>query len=111
MSKRTSQLNELIRTITAETILKDLNLDPGIFVMVTHVDVAPDLKNATIFISVLPDNKAASTFLYVSRHLGKIKHILSKKLTIRFIPNLLLKLDTVEREASKIEHILDNLDK
>lgn len=110
MSKRIEQVNERLRSIIGIIILKELELPPGVFATITKVSTAPDLKTAQIFLSIIPDDKSASTFKYLNKRLGLIQHLLGKQITFRYIPKISLKLDFTERQAFHIEGILDKLE-
>src|SRR5690242_9851474 len=56
MSERMRRVNEVVREVLAETLpeLKDPRIG---LVTITGVDTAPDLRHATVFISVLGSEK------------------------------------------------------
>src|SRR3954464_4084517 len=52
---RMRRVNEAVRAVLSDAITKDLK-DPRIgFVTVTAVDTSPDLRHATVYVSVLGD--------------------------------------------------------
>jgi ribosome-binding factor A len=110
MSKRVEQVNDHLRTIIGNIILKELELPPGVFATITKVKTAPDLRTAQVFLSIIPDDKSVSTFKYLNKRLGLIQHLLGKEITFRYIPKIFLKLDYTERQAFHIEGILDKLE-
>jgi len=61
MSRRMDRVNVLVRQEISQIMLTDLK-DPRLseVVSVTHVDTAPDLRTARVYISVLGDAEAKS---------------------------------------------------
>lgn len=110
MSKRVKQVNEFIRSNIGRIILEEIEVPNNIVVTVVKVDTAPDLKNADVYLSIIPDNKSQKAFDNICRQVGRIQHLLAQKITFKFAPKIHLKLDYTERNASHIEEILDNLE-
>ena len=79
------------------------------FVTITHVNLSPDLRNATIFFSTLneEDRQEALNFFNLQEHF--FKSILAKKLKLRFIPDLVFKLDETLNYYDKIDKILKKI--
>lgn len=111
MSKRIEQVNELIRSIIGRVILTELELPLGTIATVTKVKTAKDLKNTTVFLSIIPNNKTLSTFDFLRKKIGLLQHHLGEQLTFRYTPRITLKIDYTEQEANKIEALLDSLQK
>jgi len=111
MKQRVAQINELVRSIVGQTILTELEMAPNTVVTVTKANTSPDLKNVTVFVSIIPDNKSLSTFDFLKRKIGVLQHFLGEKLSMRVTPRITLKIDYTEQQASHIEALLDNLKK
>ena len=109
MTKRIAQVNELIRAKVGRIILEELDMPTSSFATIIKVDTATDLKNSTIYISVMPDNRSQSTFKYIFSNRNRIQHLLAQQLSMKFTPKIHFKLDYTERAAAKIEEVLDNL--
>lgn len=78
--------------------------DPRIgFVTVTGVEIAEDLKNATVFVSVYGENKS-DTFKGLKSATAFIRSELGRRMRMRFVPEILFRFDdTVERGAHIME--------
>jgi len=78
--------------------------DPRIgFVTVTDVDVADDLRNAKVFVSVYGGDKEAS-LKGLKSAAPFIRSELGKRMRMRFVPELLFRFDgTVEQGAHIME--------
>ena len=58
MSKRTEQVSILIQQKLNEIVTREIELPAGVLVTITKVEVAKDLKYATVWLSVTPEDKA-----------------------------------------------------
>lgn len=110
--KRSDRLGEQIKEEIADIIMHKIH-DPRIgFVTVTHVDLSDDLKNAKVYISILDDSaKKGDTISGLISAAGFIRSELRKRLRIRYIPELLFKLDDSIKEGIRMVKILDDLEK
>jgi len=107
MPKRIEQVNELLRKEISLAITRDLEL-PDVLVTVTKVDCIPELKEAKVLISVLPDNKAGSTLEKIRKQQGFIYDYLKKKTVLRRIPVLKFIFDDTQKHAAEIEKIISD---
>jgi ribosome-binding factor A len=95
MSERQERVNALLRAEISNLIRDDIR-DPrmGGIVSVTHVDVSPDLRNATAHISVLGDDEERAGTMealeharaFVRRELGRRLHLKNIP-AVRFVPD------------------------
>ncbi|MDR7520872.1 MAG: 30S ribosome-binding factor RbfA [Armatimonadota bacterium] len=96
---RAERLAEVIRTEASEIIQRELK-DPRIgFVSITDVVVSADLRHAKIFVSVLGDDLAKQRSMEgLERARGHIRSALGARLQVRFVPEILFRLDkSIER--------------
>lgn len=111
MTRRTERVAALIRSVLGEILQKKLK-DPGLgFVTVSAVDVAPDLKTAKVYYTIL--NKAKpqlqATQKALERAAGFMQHGIAEELKLRFTPKLAFHLDESYEEGMRIESILEGL--
>ena len=94
MSQRTEQIASVIHTAVQRVITRGLN-DPRVrgLVSVTKVEVAPDLHDARVFVSVLPAEHAELT----------IQAEISKEVAARRLPRLSFRLDESLKKQAMIE--------
>ncbi len=107
MSKRVEQLNELIKHNLAEIIQKELEFPLDTMITVTNAAVTPDLMQAKIWTSVLPDAKGSEIIRELNAKKKYIAHLLGQKTNLRKIPKIDFLLDTTEMEAAGIEKLLN----
>ena len=105
MSRRIKQVNELLRKEIAMAIERDLEL-PEILATIAKVECSPDLKDAKVWISVLPDNRAGSALKGIRKQQGLIYDALKKNTVLRRIPRLIFIFDNTEKNAAEIEDII-----
>src|SRR3954469_6560719 len=110
MSERTARLDELLREEISEVLRREVD-DPRIgFVTITDVEVAPDLRHANVWISIIgsaEDRKQALRALghampYVRGRLGKLR--------LKRIPDLHVKEDDSAERGTRVLKILDDLE-
>ena len=105
---RIDQINELLRSELANLINQEIKLDNGL-ITVCYVDCSPDLKNAKINISVLPDNLSGTALQKLRKHSGLFRKTLNKKLNLKYIPKFNWVIDATEKNAAEIEEILKQI--
>ena len=95
-SRRQHKVARVIRESVSKTILTGLS-DPRIngLISVTEVDVSADMKNATVYLSILtPENRGQDTvFDAICHAAGHFQHQLGSDLTGKCCPHLEFKQD------------------
>ena len=110
MTLRTEKLNEQFKGELANLILEYLTLDNAL-TTVSYVDCSPDLKNAKVGISVLPDNMFGTALKKLNSHNKEFAQILKKKLSLKTIPKFSFVADTREKYAAEIDDIINQIHK
>ena len=59
---------------------------PQSLITITRADVAPNFKNAKIYISVLPSSEETKALSFLGRHAHEVREYLKKHLATRTIP-------------------------
>ena len=87
--------------------------DPRIgFITVTDVEVTGDLQQATVFISVLGNEKEKQdTLLGLTKAKGFIRSEIGKRIRLRKTPEITFEFDEAYEYGSRIESILRDLNK
>jgi ribosome-binding factor A len=108
--KRLDRVNQLVREEISHMIQRELK-DPRLgFVTVTEVAVAPDLRSAKVFVSVLGDDaqwKGSLAALQSAR--GFIRNWLAPRLRLRAVPDLTFLPDRSMAHAAHIQTVLERL--
>jgi len=110
LSKRPQRVGDLIREVICEMLLRDLN-DPRLeSVTVTEVEVTADLKLATVFFSVMGNqSREESSLQGLQSATGYIRKKLGKELRLRYVPDLLFKVDQSFEYGSRIDRLIRTL--
>jgi ribosome-binding factor A len=107
--KRSQRVGDLLREEIADIIMYKLK-DPRIgFVTVTGIDMAPDLKSARVFVSILKEEERESTLEVLNSSKHFFRSILSKRLKMKFIPHVEFRLDTSIEYGYKIDKLLKEI--
>jgi len=110
ISKRPQRVGDLIREVICEMLLRDLN-DPRLAsVTITEVEVTADLKLATVFFSAMGNRSREEASLHgLQSATGYIRKKLGKELRLRYVPDLLFKVDQSFEYGSKIDRLIRTL--
>lgn len=76
----------------------------GAMATVTRVETAPDLSEASVWVSLLPDSEAAWEVLQEA--LPDLQAVLAARLVIKRTPRLRLRRDHSGEHAQKIDRLL-----
>jgi ribosome-binding factor A len=110
VSQRTARLDELLREEISGIISRDIH-DPRVgFVTVTSVEVAPDLRHATVWVSMIGQPGERKDAL---RALGHAMPFVRGKLgflRLKRIPELHLRLDETVERGTRVLDILSALE-
>jgi ribosome-binding factor A len=104
---RARRLADRIKTVVAETVefgIKDPRLG---FVTFTDARVTPDLREATLFYTVLGDDTAHNdTAAALESAKGVLRAEIGKQCRLRFTPTLTFNADRVPETADHIEALV-----
>jgi ribosome-binding factor A len=104
---RARKLSDRIRVVVAETLERQVK-DPRLgFITITDARVTGDLHDATVFYTVLGDDKArAETAAALESARGVLRAEVGKQTQVRFTPTLTFVLDGVLDNVQHIDELL-----
>ena len=108
MNDRMLQVNEVLRERLAHIFSIKLEIPVEFFVTIIRVNASPDLRNATVWISVLPKGKERDGMAWLINHRKEIQKILgveTKKM--KNTPQLFFKLDMTGEKTQDIYDLMD----
>lgn len=108
---RQEKLGEQIAAEVSD-LLRTRVKDPRVgFASITHVEVSGDLRHAKIFVSVMgePDEKK-NTIEALHHATGFLRHELAERLTVRFMPEIVFKLDNSIEQGAHILGLIRQLE-
>ncbi len=110
-SIKNTRINGEVQRVLAEIIrseLKDPRVNPMTTVM--EVEVAPDLKSAKAFISVLGDAQSqADTLAGLNSAVGFIRNQLAKKINLRNTPEIRFIMDQSVEYGINMSKLIDEV--
>lgn len=114
-SQRQLRVGEEIRHMLAQVFTRqELGVAElrGVSITVTEVDVSPDMRNATAYVSPLGGAvKDEMMIKLLNKHIGLFNHAIAKELTMKFAPKLKFASDNRFEYAARIEELLHRASK
>jgi ribosome-binding factor A len=104
MAERNEKVANSIKELTAQFLGREANRTS--LITVTSATCSPDMKRATIFITVLPNSKEKAALGFVKRNLKEMREFLKKNIPIKIIPFLDVEIDLGEKNRQKIDELL-----
>ncbi|MGY0399641.1 MAG: 30S ribosome-binding factor RbfA [Ostreibacterium sp.] len=109
--------NERIRKVRAQirrelvTILPEAIFHEKInFISVTGMNLSRDFKYATVFITIIGDKTLDDELVeLLNLHKGRIRHLLSKRMTTRTVPEMIFKYDNSVEYGARMEKLLHDI--
>ncbi|MCH9633317.1 MAG: Ribosome-binding factor A [Chlamydiae bacterium] len=109
--KRTDRLNSLLKEVLSEVIRENVK-NPNLHELstVTQVDISRDLHNAKVYISVIGTEKEKQeTLSALKSAAGFIAVVASKKVVMRYFPQLTFYIDDTIEKQIKINDLLQKI--
>jgi ribosome-binding factor A len=103
------RVNEAVRAVVAETVggLKDPRIG---LVTVTGVSVSPDLREATVYVSVLGgERKRRATLAGLDSAHGVVQARLARELHLKRTPQLTFEYDPSVEHGVRLTKLIDEL--
>jgi len=112
MQHRDKRVADAIKDAVAKIVLSELS-DPKIgFVTVTRCHISRDLKNATVYFSILGDEVTQKqSFEHLQGARGYIRRRLGQMVMFRALPELRFALDDMLAHEMHINEIISDLHK
>ena len=109
MSERMRRVNEAVRVVVAETVLQ--LKDPRIgLVTVTSVRISPDLREGTVYVSVLGnERKRRATLAGLESAHGVVQGRVGRELGLKRTPLLSFEYDPSVEHGVRMTALIDEL--
>lgn len=75
-------------------------------ITITRCDVTADMKNGTIFMTVLPESKEAAALDFAKRMRSELRHYVMKRLPVKVIPFFEVEIDYGEKNRLHVDELL-----
>ena len=109
-SRRLVRVSESIRGVLARLVSRERTLE-GTLITITGVDVSPDLRHATVFVSHLDGRTQDEQILHDLKALKEEwQSEINKALHIKYTPKLHFKFDEAQKRGDRILQIMSELE-
>ena len=105
MTKREEKITEILHDLGARFLV--LNGNGSSLLTVTHAELTPDGKHATIFFTVFPDKFEKTALEFAKRKRGEFKEFIKENSKLGRIPQMDFEIDAGEKNRQKIDSLLN----
>jgi ribosome-binding factor A len=110
MKHRQLRLNELVKRELSGIIARELNFEDAL-VSINAVDVATDMRNANVFVSVLRSAQSESVMNRLEENRPALQAALSRKVVLKYTPHLVFHLDRSIERGTRVIEIMQEIEK
>ena len=111
MSNRILRLNEVLKRELSQLLLREIEFPKDVLVTVTRVETLPDLSEAIVNISVMPETENKKVLRILNSQIYHLQKEINHKLRIRHTPKIRFCREESVCEAAKIEEVLEKIKK
>lgn len=109
-SYRKEKLEELIKRLVADLLLKEIKDSRIGFISISRVEISKDYSSANVFFSVLGSEKnIKDSFFGLESAKGFIRKKIGKSLKLRYIPDLKFVYDDSVAEGVNLVNLIDKV--
>src|SRR4051812_45235488 len=101
MNKRQTQVSELIAHLAGEFLSRESNRES--LITITHANISPDMKKATIFFSVLSEKFEESALAFAKRSRSEFRNYLKTHSRLHPLPIVDFEIDFGEKNRQRID--------
>ncbi len=110
MSNRTLRINELVQRELSDILRKRYQAE-AVALTVTEVRVAPDLRDARVFVSVIgSDALAEEKMVWLRRIAAELRAELARRIVLKFLPRFEYVLDRSTVRSLRVLQALDEIE-
>ena len=102
--ERKEKVANYIKELSAQFLARENNRTS--LITVTRADCSPDLKRATIYITVLPTDKERTALEFAKRKRPELREFIKKNMSTKNIPFIDIEIDLGEKHRQKIDELL-----
>jgi len=111
-SHRLLRVRELLKREIGEAVRREIPVETGGLITVNDVEVAGDLRNATVFISILGSPEQQRTgLILLQKHRARIQDLMAKGVVLKYTPRLRFVVDDSVARGNRVLEILAELEK
>lgn len=111
MSNRTLRVNELIQRELSD-ILRKRYQSEAVTITITEVRVAPDLRDARVFVSVVGDAEEADRKLrWLRARARELRQELGRRIVLKYMPRFEYVADHSAETGTRLLQVLDEIER
>jgi ribosome-binding factor A len=111
MSNRTVRINELVQRELSD-ILRRRYQSEAVALTITEVRVAPDLRDARVFVAIVgSDEEGAERLRWLRRQAPAIREELGRRIVLKYLPKFDYLLDKSAARSVRVLSILDEIER
>lgn len=111
MSNRTLRVNELIQRELSD-ILRKRYQSESVAITITEIRVAPDLRDARAFVSIVgTEDEQEAKLRWLRSRARDIRQELGRRIVLKFLPRFEYVLDRSAVKGARILQMLDEIDR
>ena len=104
MINRNEKIANFVKELSAQFL--GLENNKTSLITVTSANCSPDMKKATIFITVLPVSKEHDALEFAKRKRPELREFLKKNMVTKIVPFIDIAIDKGEKNRQKIDELL-----
>ena len=102
-SERIAKVNSVVVSLVGEALRRNFD-EPGVLATISKAETTPDLRETTVWISVLPDSDEGWSKIEELR--GELQQALAAGLETKHTPRLRLQQDHGPADTARINELL-----
>jgi ribosome-binding factor A len=111
-SHRIERVRELLKRAIGEAIRREIPVDQAGVVTVNDVEIAGDLRNAKVFISVLGNAEQQKSGLdLLQKNRVRIQGFVAQSVILKYTPQLRFVVDDSVQRGDRVLRLLEELEK
>lgn len=110
MKHRLLRVRELLRREIGDVLRKDFTFENAL-VTVNDVDIAPDLRQANVFMGVIARDESAAEAIIeeLNRRHGQVQKRVFSRVVLKYTPQLTFRLDRSVERGVRVVALMDDL--
>ncbi len=106
MSLKEQKVEEILRHLAADFLQRESNRQS--LITVTRVIISDKLREATVLITVLPEDKEQDALKFVRRQRNEFRESLKGKTRLQKLPRIDFDIDFGEKNRQRIDQLSNN---
>lgn len=108
---RMLRVNELLKRELGTVFERTVCTEFDALITITQVDTVPDLRHATVYVSVYGDEESKQQVIdRIRRKRGLIQREMTRAVTLKYTPRLEFRLDSKPGEADRVLQLIAQLE-